>query len=138
MADGEQELQRHEALMRSVDEWVGKTDDSPVPPRVRLRVFERHGGICHISGRQIRPGEKWEVEHVVALANGGSHCESNLAPALVGPHRQKTAQDRKIKAKNDRIRKVRLGIRGKSKLPGGRDSPFKKKMNGTVVRRDEE
>ena len=121
--------------MRSVDEWIGKTDDDPIPPRVRLRIFERAGGVCHLSGRRIRPGEEWECEHVLALCNGGEHRESNLAPALVAPHREKTKEDRRIKARNDRIRKRHVGIRRKSTMPGSKDSPFKRKLDGTIVRR---
>jgi 5-methylcytosine-specific restriction endonuclease McrA len=70
-------------MSRSVDLWVGKTDDEKVPPRVRLRVFEAHGGRCWISGRKIMPGDKWEIDHEVALINGGTHSEANLAPALL-------------------------------------------------------
>ncbi len=122
--------------MRTVDEWVGKDDDARPPPRVRIRIFERHSGICHLSGRKIRPGEKWEVEHVLAIALGGENRESNLAPALVAPHKAKTAQDRKQKARNDRVRKRHLGIRKPSKMAGSRDSKWKRKMNGQVVLRD--
>lgn len=98
-------------MSRSVEEWIGKNDDSPVPPRVRARVFLRADGVCHLSGRKIRPGEKWELEHVVALCNGGEHRESNLAPALIEPHKIKTKADRRMKAKNDRVRKRHLGIK---------------------------
>jgi hypothetical protein len=76
-----------------------------------LRIFERENGICHISGRKIRPGDKRELEHKKALALGGEHREANMAPALVKPHKAKTAIDRKIKAKNDRVRKRHLGIK---------------------------
>ena len=96
--------------MRAVPEWIGKTDDSQVPPRVRLRVFEHFGGRCYLSGRLIRPGDKWEIEHMVALSNGGGNRESNLAPVLAEEHKVKTAQDRSVKAKTDRMRKKHLGI----------------------------
>ena len=33
-------------MIRTTPEWIGKTDDTPVPPHVRLRIFERFGGIC--------------------------------------------------------------------------------------------
>lgn len=121
--------------MRSVPEWIGKTPDSPVPPRVKARIWEREEGKCHITGRKIRPGEKWELEHKLALSLGGEHRESNLAPALVIPHRAKTRIDRRIKAKNDRVRKRHIGIRPKSKFLTSKDGPFKKKLNGTVERR---
>lgn len=121
--------------MRSVDEWIGATDDTPAPPRVRLRVFERHDGICHLSGRKIRPGEKWELEHIKALCNGGENRESNLAPALVAEHKTKTAADRRQKARTDRIRKRHLGIKKRSSFACSRDSKWKKKLDGSVVLR---
>ena len=69
-------------MSRELPLWVGATDDAKVPPRVRLRVFEAHGGRCWLSGRKIMPGDKWELDHKVALINGGRHAEDNLAPAL--------------------------------------------------------
>ena len=38
---------------RTVPEWIGKTPDTPAPPRVRLRIFETFGGRCAICGRKI-------------------------------------------------------------------------------------
>lgn len=97
-------------MSRSVPEWIGKTDDSKVPPHVRARIFDSHGGICHISKRKIMAGEKWELEHVKALILGGEHRETNLAPALVAPHKAKTAAEMGVKAKTDRIRAKHLGV----------------------------
>lgn len=96
--------------MRSVKEWRGSSDDAKVPPRVRARVFERYGGVCYLSGRKIMPGDKWELEHIKALCNGGEHRESNLAPALADAHKPKTSADRKQKAKRDRLYKKHIGI----------------------------
>jgi 5-methylcytosine-specific restriction enzyme A len=98
-------------MTRSVPLWHGKTDDAAIPARVRVRVFERHGGICHLSGRRIRAGDLWDVDHVVALVNGGKHCESNLAPALRDKHREKTAADVAEKAAVYRKRAKHLGIK---------------------------
>lgn len=122
-------------MSRSVGEWIGKTDDSPIPPRVRLRVFAAHNGICHISGRKIGVSDAWDCDHVVALTNGGEHRESNLAPALRDKHREKTAEDVKQKAKNDRVSKRHLGIKKPSKFACSRQSRFKKKVDGSVVLR---
>lgn len=102
--------------MRRVPEWIGKTDDARVPPRVRLRVWLDHEGICWLSKRKIRPGEPWELEHKIALCNGGQHRETNLAPALVDKHKIKTAADVREKAEIDEKRKKHLGIRPASKL----------------------
>lgn len=121
--------------MRDVPEWKGKTDDSKIPDRVRLRVFLRHGGICHISGRRIQPGDDWDVDHLLALANGGLHAEHNLRPALRDKHKAKTARDVATKAKNDRVMKRHLGIKKRSTFACSRDSKFKKKIDGSVVLR---
>lgn len=122
--------------MRAVKEWIGKTDDARVPDRVRLRVFTARDGICHISGRKIEAGERWELEHIVAICNGGLHRESNLAPALVEPHKAKTAADRAEKKIIDRKRKKHLGIRKTQArpLPGTKASGIRKRMNGNVER----
>ena len=95
---------------RTVPEWIGATPDTPIPPRVRLRVFEAHGGVCYLSKRKIRAGEKWQCDHVIALTNGGENRERNLAPALEQPHREKTRDDVREKAKVARIRAKHLGI----------------------------
>jgi 5-methylcytosine-specific restriction enzyme A len=109
-------------MARTPPEWIGKTDDAKVPPRVRLRVFEAAGGICHISGRKIQTGEAWELEHKTALILGGEHRESNLAPALVAPHKEKTKAEMKVKGKIARTRKKHVGItRPKQSI---RSAPF--------------
>jgi len=113
--------------MREVPEWIGKTDDDAIPARVRLRVFAAHNGICHLSGRRIRPADAWDCDHIVALANGGEHRERNLAPALREKHREKTAQDVKQKARNDRVRKRHMGIKKPRSIRGWR------RFDGTVV-----
>lgn len=104
-------------MSRSVPEWRGSTPDAKVPTRVRLRVFEARKGICHISGRKIMPGDAWELEHIRPLSLGGEHRENNLAPALVVPHREKTAAEAGVRAKADRIRAKHLGIFPRSKAP---------------------
>lgn len=107
--------------MRSVKEWIGKTDDAQIPPRVRVRVFDRHGGICYLSGRKIRAGDSWQCDHIVALVNGGEHRESNLAPVMVEPHKRKTRDDLAEKALVYRKKKKNLGIKPKKRtIPGRR------------------
>lgn len=111
-------------MSRAVDEWIGKTDDARVPPRVRLRIFNAHNGICHLSGRKIAAGEVWELEHIKALILGGEHRESNLAPALVEPHKRKTAMEMAVKAKIDRVAKKHLGINKPKGFPKPKDMKF--------------
>ncbi len=108
-------------MTRSTEEWFGKTDDARVPPHVRLRVYLRAEGICHLSGRKIAVGEPWDLDHVVALCNGGEHRESNLAPALRDKHREKTRLDVAEKSKTYAKRSAHLGIkRAKRTIPGRR------------------
>lgn len=99
-------------MPRELPEWIGATPDTAVPPRVKDRVFRRHGGRCHKTGRKIRrPFDKWECDHVIALINGGENRESNLAPVLAGrTHREKTDRDLAEKSKVYRIRLKHLGI----------------------------
>lgn len=65
-------------MSRSVDEWIGKSDDERPPPRVRVRVFDRCEGRCGQCNRKIHPGDAWTLEHLKALINGGANRESNL------------------------------------------------------------
>lgn len=124
-------------MSRSTKEWIGKTDDSRPPNYVRVRVFQEHGGKCHIAGRKIEEGEPWDLDHVVALINGGENRESNLAPALRDKHREKTKADvaEKSKVYHKTGKNIGLSFRKGRPMPGSKASGFKKLMNGTVERR---
>ena len=98
-------------MTRSVPEWIGKTDDTAAPKHVRLRIFKAHNGVCHISGRKIMPGEPWDLDHIIALINGGENRESNMAPALRDKHKKKTAKDVAEKARVDRKMAASIGLK---------------------------
>ena len=103
------------------------------PPNVRLRIFEREKHICHLSGRKIRPGEKWELDHDKPLWAGGENRESNLFPVLAKEHKKKSAKDQIQQAKERTKLKKHLGIRKpKHVIPGSKASKWKKRMDGTV------
>ena len=123
-------------MTRQVPEWIGKTPDTPAPPRVKLRVFEKNGGICHLTGRKITPADQWDLDHITALVNGGENRESNLAPALRHAHKEKSAQDVAQKAKDRRVRSKHLGIEKKrATIAGSKETKWKRKIDGTVVPR---
>lgn len=122
-------------MARSVDEWIGSSDDAKIPDRVKLRIWEREGGKCYLTGHKIRPGDEYEFEHKLALCLGGEHRESNIALALKDAHKVKTAEDVKMRAKSDRVRKKHLGIKPPSRWPTARNGKFKQKMNGEIVPR---
>lgn len=122
-------------MARTVEEWISASDDSAIPPRVRVRVFERAGGRCEECTRKISPGDAWQADHVVALINGGANRESNLRCVCSWCHAAKTAGDVAEKAKTAAARKRHLGIRPPSRMAGARNSGIKIKLNGQVVDR---
>ena len=124
-------------MVRKVTEWYGATDDQAPPVRVRLRVFDAAHGRCHVCSRKILAGEYWQLDHVVALINGGRNAEGNLAPACRNCCYGKTAEDVAEKSRVARIRSKHLGLhKPKSRpMPGSKASGLRKRMNGTVERR---
>lgn len=122
--------------MRSVEEWIGKNDDEPVPRRVRIRVFLRVDGQCAICGRRLRPGDKWTCDHRIALINGGPNRESNLQVLCEWCDKPKTVFDVRQKSKTARVRAKHFGIKRKrSSFLTNKDGPFKKRLTGEVIRR---
>lgn len=105
-------------MTRSVPEWIGRTDDTAAPPRVRARVFERCNGRCHRCGRKINAGEKWTLEHLIAIINGGRNAESNLSVTCDWCLPVKNAEDVAIKAKSAKVRQAHIGIRPAPKMRG--------------------
>lgn len=108
-------------MARTVEEWIGATDDQIPPPRVRLRVFDAHNGRCHCCTRKIRAGEYWECDHVIALINGGENREKNLAPACNNCCRSKTARD--MAEKSDVADKRKAHVLPKERGRGFRKPP---------------
>lgn len=118
-------------MSRSVEEWIGKTDDAVPPPRVRLRVLGRFNGRCAECGREIPDGEVWTCDHTDALINGGENRESNLRPLCKPCTPAKDRADVAIKSKTADMAKTRSGVRDKRPW-----SPiWKRKLNGKTVRR---
>ena len=125
-------------MSRDRPEWIGKTDNTPIPPRIRLRVFEDDGGICQCGcGIKIQSFDDWETDHTIAIINGGENRQSNLRTLLAKHHKVKTAADVREKSIVARKRMKFLGIAPKKgrPMPGSKASGFKKCMNGEVIRR---
>lgn len=117
---------------RSTSEWIGSTPDSAIPPRVRVRVFERANGHCQSCTRKIAAGDAWQADHVVALINGGANRESNLQCLCGWCHKGKTAGDVAEKSRTARIKAKHLGVKRKSTFACSRDSKHRRKINGRV------
>lgn len=114
--------------MRSVDEWIGKTDDAMPPPRVKDRIRARQGNLCALTGIELRPGVKVEYDHIVPLWLGGANSESNLQAVVSEAHKRKTAAEAKVRAKCNRTRKAHLGIKSKKSSWGN----LGQRMDGTI------
>ena len=101
----------------------------PLTRNQRAELFLAHGGVCHLCKTRIKPehGETWEVEHVLALEISGRDGIENLRPAHIACHKIKTASDRKMIAKSNRIRARHLGVK-----KSGRKIPYRK-FDGTPI-----
>lgn len=107
-------------------------------PQAREAICLAHGWVCVICTGKIDPvREKWILEHLLALAAGGSDDDENLGPAHYKCAIEKTKDDVKTIAKINRVRSKHLGTKVKSgrPMPGTIRSGIKKKMNGSVERR---
>jgi 5-methylcytosine-specific restriction protein A len=105
--------------------------------RQRQELLDRENHACHLCNGRIRPGDAWDVSHEIALELGGADDEKNRRAAHRKCHREHTAKsDIPAIAKLKRVRAKHTGaFQSANPMPGGRNSPFKKKMNGQVVMR---
>lgn len=98
-------------MSREVPEWIGATDDTPIPPRVKVRVFERCNGHCCECRVRIVGSISPEFDHVTAIANGGRNAESNIQLLCKPCHAAKTKGDVAEKSFLYRKRLRAIGIK---------------------------
>ena len=89
--------------MRKISPWVGRTDDAKIPLQVQLRILMRQKGRCAITGHKFTPGDKKRLDHIVPLADGGLHGETNLQWIIDVEHKAKTRAEAEARA---RVRSV--------------------------------
>lgn len=121
-------------------EDVGTTKRKHMTPRMRLKIWENHKGMCALCGGKIDGvRQRWIVEHMRALELGGEDSESNMAPVHEACAIAKTVGkngDHARAAKAKRVKTKHLGIKkSKNPLPGSKGSKWKRKMDGSVVER---
>lgn len=111
-----------------------------ITTKMRADLFFKRGGICHICQFKVIPGEDWDVSHEIPLECGGLDDESNWYVAHRKCHRIHTATvDAPTIAKVRRIRQKHIGAKkSRTPMPFGRGSKFKRKMDGSIVKRDTE
>lgn len=107
-------------MARELPEWIAARDDQAIPPRVKVRVFDRCGGRCCICTLLIRGSLRPEYDHIVALINAGQHRESNLQILCSKCHSTKSRADVALKSKNYQVRAKHLGVEfARAKIHGG-------------------
>lgn len=124
-------------MPRTTEEWIGKTPDTPVPPRVRLRVLTRYQRRCGNCCRFIGPGVKWTCDHRIALINGGRNWERNLWPLCEWCVPEKDAADVHEKSATYRKARKHAGIKMTKWRPliGTIASGWKRYLDGRWERR---
>ena len=95
---------------------------------------------CGLCDCEIDPVRMvWEADHKVPIASGGADELANIQPLCAHCHKQKTRGDVRGMAKMKRVGEKHYGIkRPKRIMPGSRGHYLKKKLDGSVVRRDSE
>lgn len=111
----------------------------PRSRKERARLFELHGGICHLCEGRIGVGEAWELEHVIPLEISGDESDGNVKPAHEKCHKRKTPKDAADIAKAKRRQDKHSGAWKPTSrpIPGSKRSGWKRRMDGTIERRDQ-
>jgi len=116
-------------------EDMGTTKRGNLSQRRKLAIWEREHGKCMICSVKLRTGH-FIFEHVRALELGGSDTDENIRLTCKACATEKTKGDHSRAAKAKRAKSSTLGLKeSKTPLPYGKNSKWKKKLNGTIVAR---
>lgn len=106
-------------------------------PKQRLQLFIAEGGVCCICGGRIDGvKDSWD-EHINPLWLDGTNDRKNRGVAHRKCARQKTDAEAGDRSKIRSVAEKHFGAhRAKTRpMPCGRHSPWKKTLDGRVVRR---
>jgi 5-methylcytosine-specific restriction enzyme A len=116
--------------------WAQTPKRPALSRKQRVAIYMKTDGRCYICGQKIRGGA-WEAEHPIARQLGGTDAPEALMPCCIPCHKRKTAKDASAIAKSKRIRDKHIGaLKSETPMKCGRNSPYKRKMNGKLVWRD--
>ena len=127
------------ASAEQTDETTTRTVRRPTfSTSFRLNLFLKRKGKCAGCTQKIDAGKVWDIDHIIPLALGGTNAPENLQILCRSCHRSKTTQsDIPRIAKTKRLKARHLGAKSPPTrpIPGSRRSPWKRKMNGSVMKR---
>lgn len=101
---------------RSKPEWIGKTDDTPIPRRIKLRILEKQDHKCAVLLISFGPNHPPKFDHIIALEDGGENRESNIQALSDLAHKPKTADEAAARADVRSKRAKHYGIKKPSKM----------------------
>jgi 5-methylcytosine-specific restriction enzyme A len=111
------------------------TPRKPLTAKQKLKLFVEHQGICCVCGLKIDGvKEAWD-EHVNPLWRGGTNEWKNRAVAHVKCARAKTSEESPERSKGERVSEFHFGAKTRGTWGTGRNTKWKRKMNGETVRR---
>lgn len=114
---------------------IGTTRRGSLSARKKLAIWEKEKGCCMLCGIKLKTGG-FIYEHVRALELGGEDTEDNIRLTCKPCATEKTKNDHSMAAKAKRQKANTLGLKtSKTPLPFGKGSKWKKKLDGSVVRR---
>ena len=102
-------------------------------PTRRLAHFLAAGGRCAGCGWRIQPGQRWDLDHIRPLSEGGSNADCNLQVLCRTCHGVKSSSEHTRTAQARRRKLRHLGAARSSRpLQGGRRTRWKRGLDGTV------
>jgi len=109
------------------------------PAKVKIAAFKRAADHCEGCSAPLMPG-RFDYDHVIPDWMGGEPTLENCAVLCKSCHGTKTGQqDAPTIAKAKSVQRKHIGAhKSRNPPPGGRGDKRKRKIDGTVVRRDEE
>ena len=69
----------------------------------RAEFFAKAGGFCQKCTRKIPHSDDWDLDHIIALARGGSNADDNIQVLCSWCHGGKTSDDTTQAAKIKRV-----------------------------------
>jgi 5-methylcytosine-specific restriction protein A len=105
--------------------------------KTKAAAFARAKGCCENCGAKLSPGNT-EYHHEIEAAEGGDNSLKNcrvLCKTCHGVVTRKVSIPRVAKIRRQRDKHTGAK-RSASPMPCGRNSPYKKRMDGTLVWRD--